>query len=232
MSPAAGRTLAAVRKALVAQHGACKPPGPKDPFAQILWVQVGYMAGDAQRAAAFRRLKQEVGVTPRAILDADVATLESICRVGGGIAVAQRAGRMQTSAQRALDDWGGSLKKVLKLPLDEAVRALAKFPMIGKPGAESILLHAGAHPVLGLDSNGLRVLLRLGYGRKDERYDKAYAGVRAAVADELRDDAAWVAGLAEGLRRHGQTVCRNARPRCGECRLATLCTDRSRFTDG
>ena len=36
-------------------------------------------------------------------------------------------------SQRAL-----SLEKVLELPLPSAIRALSKFPMIGKPGAEKM----------------------------------------------------------------------------------------------
>ena len=34
----------------------------------------------------------------------------------------------------------------------------------GEPGAEKVLLFSGSAPVLALDSNALRVLLRLGFG--------------------------------------------------------------------
>ena len=50
----------------------------------------------------------------------------------------------------------------------KARRALKRFPGIADPGADKLLLFAGVTPYLALDSNGLRVLLRLGYGEEDD----------------------------------------------------------------
>jgi hypothetical protein len=48
------------------------------------------------------------------------------------------------------------LGAVLDRPQADAIRALKKFPAIGEPGAEKILLFAGKAPILALESNGLR----------------------------------------------------------------------------
>jgi endonuclease-3 len=95
--------------------------------------------------------------------------------------------------------------------------------MIGEPGAEKILLFAHAHPLLAPDSNGLRVLLRLGYGKEGRNYPQSYRSVREATLPELRQDCDWLISLHELLRLHGRMLCRRSSPRCGECPLAQIC---------
>ena len=117
--------------------------------------------------------------------------------------------------------WDGDLQEALRLPIRQATRALSRFPMIGKPGAERILLLTGTHPILALDSNGLRVLVRLGYGEEGKRYEKTYESVRASTAAEERPDIEWVTSLHWLLRRHGKEVCR--RRDCARCPLTKGC---------
>jgi endonuclease-3 len=112
---------------------------------------------------------------------------------------------------------------VLALPPAEALRALKRFPMIGEPGAEKILLLTRTHPLLSLDSNGLRVLLRLGYGREGRSYAQSYRSVRAATAPEERADYDWLISLHGLLRMHGQRLCRRSAPLCSECPLLPCC---------
>jgi hypothetical protein len=52
----------------------------------------------------------------------------------------------------------------------EARRALQKFPGIGAPGADKILLFTKTHALPALDSNGLRVLVRLGLAKEAKSY--------------------------------------------------------------
>jgi endonuclease III len=118
---------------------------------------------------------------------------------------------------------GGDVRAVLRWPLDKAHRALRKFPGIGAPGADKILLFTKTHPILALESNGLRVLLRLGYGTEDARYEVTYRSVQQAADDELVRECAWLIDAHQLLRRHGQEWCRRTRPRCDECALTALC---------
>ena len=115
------------------------------------------------------------------------------------------------------------MKPLLKLPLDDAKKALRKFPSIGEPGAEKILLFAGSHPVLALDSNGLRVLLRLGFGREDKNYAKSYRSAQKAAAPGLPLDVAWLTETHQILRRHGKELCKTNHPRCEACPLKKEC---------
>lgn len=161
-----------------------------------------------------------MGLSPAKLLGADPDVLNEIARSGGAIASERRAARMQESAQRVLSEWNGDLNNA---PVVEATRARSKFPMIGKPGAEKILLLTRAHPVLALESNGLRVLVRLGYGTEGKRYERTYASVRTSTATEVRPDFDWLIPLHGLLRRHGRERCRHKQPECRGCPLIRKC---------
>jgi endonuclease-3 len=73
----------------------------------------------------------------------------------------------------------------LRQPLPEAKKALKKFPSIGDPGAEKILMLSRSYPVLALESNGLRVLLRIGFAEEKKSYSASYRGVQQALKEQL-----------------------------------------------
>jgi endonuclease III len=196
----------------------------RDPYHLLLLEQVAYLATDEERLAAFRILEKEVGLAPEAISAASPATLAKVARRGGAIAVAQRAERIRTVAQRVLSTWDGNLKRALgRMSLDEARRELAKYPAIGLPGAERILLLTGMHPVLGVDSNALRVLQRLGYGSELRNWAATYRSVQAAASAEVPETVPARRQAFLLLRHHGQTICRRSAPQCAACPLQSDC---------
>ena len=82
---------------------------------------------------------------------------------------------------------------------------------------------AGSVRTLAPDSNGVRVLCRLGFGKADARYDRMYASVVAATEPELPEKPAWWVEAHQLLRQHGKTLCKAGVPRCSECPLASRC---------
>src|SRR5690348_17729910 len=135
----------------------------------ILWENVAYLQTDERREQCFEMLRKRVGLKPEQILAAPGSTLLEIARMGG-MRPEVRVERLRQISRIALDEFQGDLRKSAKLPLKEAKKAIQKFPNIGEPGAEKIILFSKSHAVLGLDSNGLRVLTRLGYGRRSEEH--------------------------------------------------------------
>lgn len=218
----------------ILRHYYGKPPAPisTDPFRLILWEQVAYLVPEARRREAYAALRSTVGLTPAAILGAPTNTLHAITRLGGAIAAPIRAARLRHSAELVLGHWKGDLKRALRLPLPQARRALAAFPMIGEPGADKILVFTGTARLLPLDSNGLRVLQRLGLVKEVRDYRTAYRGAQAALTPRLPRTRDALIGAYYLLREHGQTLCRRSAPRCSECPLRPGCpTGRSRGHD-
>ena len=58
-----------------------------------------------------------------------------------------RVFRWREIARITLQQYGGDLDSILKLPYAAARKALKQFPTIGDPGAEKILLLAAWRPV-------------------------------------------------------------------------------------
>lgn len=161
-------------------------------------------------------MRERVGLHPEAILNAPWATLVAICRLGG-IHAELRAERLREIASLALERFGGDLRRAL------SKRDLKLFPAIGDPGAEKILLICARQPKLALDSNGLRVLVRLGYAREQKSYSSTYRAVQEALEPQIRQDCDRLIDAFQLLRRHGQERCTRTRPRCHECPLSREC---------
>lgn len=214
-----GRALAK----LEGQHGRVTPPKLDGPFQMILWEIVAYLADDAQRGSTFEALRTRVGLASKAILAAPLKVLGEITRMGGSIAWEERAGRLRTAAQLVEEEFGGDLASVLMLPPQKAKRLLMRFPMIGEPGAEKILLFCGALDVLALESNGVRVLTRLGFGEERKNYAATYKSIREATLEELTADAKTLQRAHLLLRRHGQEVCLRNAPVCHACAANAEC---------
>jgi endonuclease III len=207
---------------LEAHYGKTRPPKLTGPWEMILWENAAYLADDDRRQQAFQVLKKQVGIKPAQILSAPEEALLEVTR--HGIMPGQFAEKLRTCARIALEEFDGDLGPVLKLPAREAKKALQKFPGIGEPGAEKILLFARMQAVFALESNGLRVLVRLGFCEENKNYSTTYRLAQQAVADELSDDYSWLMNAHLLLRRHGQELCKRSNPLCAECPLAADCS--------
>ena len=216
------RDLPKVIARLAKFYGKPKPPITTDPFELILLENVAYLVSDERRAEAFALLRETVGTKPHQILSAANNTLLKVTALGG-MEPEKRAARLREIALIALNEFGGDLSKALQLPLPKGKKALQKFPSIGEPSAEKVLLFTRSYPVLGLDSNGLRVLLRLGFGEEKKNYSASYRSVQEAIQDDLNDDYDWLIDAHLLLRRHGKELCKTKRPLCENCPVRTSC---------
>jgi endonuclease-3 len=100
---------------------------------------------------------------------------------------------------------------------------------VGEPGAEKILLFAGRQALLAPESNGLRVLVRLGLVREEKSYAKTYAASREA-AKGLKAEPRRMQEAHLLLQQHGQTLCKRNAPRCEACPPASGCAHARRHS--
>jgi endonuclease-3 len=212
--------VSALVDALAAEYGEPAPPPVTDPFEQTVFEACAYLVVDDRRLSVFRRLASEVGMTPAKLIAAGEKKIAKVI-ADGGMRPPMRAKKVLDCARIALDV--GDLRAAAARPFDEARRVFQRFPNLGAPGAERVLLVSGAHPVLSLDSNGLRVLVRLGFAAESKSYASTYRDVRAAVAPQVPNDVAWVVRAHQVLRRHGQEVCKRTKPDCAGCVLRSKC---------
>jgi len=211
---------------LVAQlkrrYGAPEPPPARGPFEHVLWENACYLLTDERRKEVFDGLRQQVGLNPGAIRDASDDILLPLAK-RGGMRPETRVFRWREIARITLEQFGGNLDSILTRPYAEARRALKLFPNIGEPGAEKILLLCGVASGLPLESNGLRVLVRIGYGRQQKDYGRTYRSVENDLAPDLPRTTAPLLEASLLLRTHGKTLCKDKEPLCSECPVATGC---------
>ena len=203
------------------QYGSPAPPPSTDPLELIIWENIAYLASDKRRAEAFAMLKQTIGTRPEQILTTKHSALAGIGKAG--ILPDVSAEKLLVIAKIAFEEFDSDLQSVLKKPLPQAKKALKKFPSIGDPGAEKILLFTRSYPVMPLDSNGLRVLCRVGFAEEQKNYAATYRLVLDAIRRQLPRDYDSLIRAYQLLRQHGQELCKRSKPRCTECPVRNGC---------
>jgi len=202
-------------------YGEPAPPPRRSLLELVVWENVAYLADDTSRERAFDLLRTHIGISPEQLLAAPDSALEAI--TGHGILAANQADKLREIGRIARDDFDGDVESVRDLPLAKARRALMRFPSIGEPGAEKILLFCRAQPVLGLESNGVRVLTRVGLVAEARSYTATYREVQHLVAPFADRGCDWLIRAHQLLRQHGQSLCRRTRPACERCPLSEAC---------
>ena len=203
-------------------YGEPETPPAKGPFELVLWENACYLLPDARRARGVSRLRERVGLTAEAIWRADRDTLLELAKMGG-MRPETRVFRWLEIARIVRTQFDGDLDRILQEPYAKAKRALHQFPNIGEPGAEKILMLCGMAEGLPLESNGCRVLLRIGYGREQRNYGAAYRSIGEALVGQLPSGAAALTRAHLLLREHGKETCKTNGPACGECCVVEMC---------
>jgi endonuclease III len=221
-------SLGAALDALEKHYGAPRRVAIRDPFEQILAENASYLVDDATRARVFASLKKKIGTTPRRILAAPREALV-LAIADGGMRPPMRAAKLTRAAEIAMG-LDAPLAKLVRGPFDQIRRVLQRFPGVAEAGAQRIALFAGAHPLLGLESNGLRVLVRLGFAPEHASWDRTWRLASEVAQAELPDDVRAVTRAHLLLRRHGQETCKRSLPLCPVCPLAARCPQGAAFS--
>lgn len=212
----------AIRR-LRGHYGKPAPFPVTDPFEMVLWESCAYLVNDDRRKQVYGRLRARTGADPERIAGMKTGALAELITEGGGMQPMMRADKLQRAANLVMDLEPGELARLCRKEPSKARRILRKFRGIGEPGAEKILMASGGVRSLGLESNGLRVLLRLGFGSLSSDYTRTYRSVAADTAAELPATTAGLVAAHQLLRQHGKTLCKTSAPLCGECPLAARC---------
>ena len=210
---------------LLAELARHYPPAEEltDPLALIVRENIGYLIDDDRRRALFDEFQARVGLQPDAIADASSEVLLDIAR-RGGMRPETRVERWRTIARIVQGRCGGDLAGTLRsLPLAQARGLLKRFPAVGDPGADKVLLFCGVAPRPSLESNGVRVLARLGFYEEQRTYPASYRAATDVLTREglvEREPLVRAYGL---LRDHGRALCKRSLPSCLACPLDQVC---------
>ncbi len=203
-------------------YGPPHPSWPTDPYLFLVWWHCGYPASDIACAKGWASLTKSIGTTPEKLLAASPEKLAAALKPGGMVPEL-RAQRLKEIAMRVKDHLDGDLRSALTGPLDKARKELKKFPNIGDPGVDRILLFAHIAPIAAVPSNSPHVLVRILLGRERENYGVNYREAQTAI--ESQTPAAFDARTRAYLllKQHAQQTCKRTNPRCDCCPISTSC---------
>jgi endonuclease-3 len=203
-------------------YGEPARPPADGPFELVMWENACYLLPDERRKEVFEALRAQVGLSPVAIDAAPERILLPIA-IRGGMRPEMRVFRWRQIARITLNQFGGDLNSILAKPYAEAKKDLKQFPTIGDPGAEKILLLCGVANGLPLESNGLRVLTRLGWGHSQKSYGATYRSVEEDLRPEIPIHVEKLKEAHLLLRTHGKTLCKETGPVCQLCPVRAEC---------
>jgi endonuclease-3 len=214
--------LAKLLDYLEAFYGKPKPPSPTEPYEMVLHRNCGYPQSDANCDKGFAALKKSIGLSPSKIFNAPDARLRATMRPSVMMA-AMAARRLKEIAARYLSEFEGDKRAVEKMPPDQAKKTLMKFPTIGESGAEKILLYADIAPVAAVPANCIHVLTRLGFGHDYKNWAATYKSAQEALQAEVPEEHRPRLRAYLLIKKHGQTLCKAARPKCDQCPISAHC---------
>jgi endonuclease III len=170
----------------------------------------------------------EVTAIAKAAATSDGASLATLVEADlAGIADATAAAARLEELRAVHKAARTGLSATAKIDLDETRRRLMAMPAMDQERCDSVLLAAGAEPVVAPSPNAQRVAARLGYP------GATYAALARALDAEIPDrdvtDVAWRAHYVLAL--HGQKVCTAKSPECGACRVRDACSFRGEGED-
>jgi endonuclease III len=180
------------------------------------------MKATAKKTTMMTTKATTIGTRPDQILAAQHSALAAIGKAGTLPDVS--AEKLLTIAKIAHDEFQSDLALVLRKPLPQAKKALKRFPSIGDPGAEKILLFTRSYPLMALESNGLRVLCRVGFADEQKNYSATYRAIQDAIRAQLPKDYDSLIRAHHLLRQHGQELCKRSKPRCADCPVRGSCS--------
>ncbi len=199
-------------------------PAPlRDPLAILVWENVGYLIDDTRRAELFAEFKSKIGFRAAEIANVPMKILGDIVK-RGGMNPQKRAERLKDIGRMAIVECDGDIVGHLRaLPLARARAFLKKFPSVGDPGADRIVLFSGTAAQPAISSDGMRALVRLGLCAEQKSYSQTYRVAVDLLRKDGMPDAAWLERAYLVLRAHGRALCKRSAPICEPCPLDRLC---------
>ena len=186
-----------------------------DPFKTLIVTIISQNTNDKNTARAFENLSNSFRITPEALANIKTEQIERCLKVAG--LYKNKAKAIKQASKTILDQYNGSLKPILSLPLEEARKTLLQFPGIGPKTADVLLLFSAEKPTIPVDTHVNRVSKRLTLAPTSGNYETVRQSLQALY--KPRDYFA----VHVLFIQHGRTFCKARKPLCAQCPVNTLC---------
>lgn len=186
-----------------------------DPFETLIQTVLSQHTNDRNSGLAYRQLEERFKIKPEVLAEADQKEIERAIRVAG--LYRNKSKIIRALSKTIQDKYAGDLWKVLRLPVEDARKALLELPGVGFKTADILLLFCARRPSFPVDTHINRVSRRIGLARKEVDIE----GVRRDLQSKFRAEDYYRAHIL--LIYLGRRYCVAALPRCYNCPIESLC---------
>jgi len=190
-------------------------PRTGDPFRGLVRTILSQNTHYINEAAAFKRLEERIGVTPRDLAGAPIREIADAIRPAG--MYNQRSLTLKRVSSAVLEKYGGDISQVLDKPFLEARKELMELPGVGPKTADVVLMFEAGKRVIPVDRHIARITKRLELVPMIASYEQVRSVLEEAADPERYE------GVHVLLIRFGRETCKAPRPLCDECFLRDLC---------
>ena len=186
-----------------------------DAFGTLVVTIISQNTADTNTERAYRKLEENLKLTPKALAEAPRSQIEDCIKVAG--LWQAKAEAIQVASRIILDRYNGSLDAIISLPVEEARKVLMAMQGVGPKTADVVLLFSANKPTIPVDTHVNRVSRRLGFAPAVGGYDAVRLSLQAHFKPE---DYLGVHLLLIGL---GRAYCKAHKPLCPKCPVNRLC---------
>ncbi len=190
-------------------------PRSGDPFRGLVRTILSQNTRYSNEAAAFKRLEERIGITPKDLAGAPVRKIADAIRPAG--MYNQRSVTLKRLSSAVLEKYGGDISPVLDKPFPEAREELMGLPGVGPKTADVVLMFEGGKRVIPVDRHIARITKRLELVPGNASYEQVRSVLEEAADPERYEDVHVL------LIRFGRETCKAPRPLCDKCFLRDLC---------
>ena len=162
-----------------------------------------------------KRLKKRYKITPRSLSRASISNLIPCIRSAGLYTL--KGPRIIEISRIILQQYDGSLKRILRLPYVEAKERLTEMPGVGPKTADIVLAFNAKHPVIPVDTHISRITKRLSIAQQNADYETIRESLEELIPERNR------ISFHLSMIEFGRKICKAQRPRCQACPLKKTC---------
>jgi len=189
--------------------------GNRDSFQTLIATIISQNTNDKNTAKAYENLSKHFKIVPKELANAEISKIEECLKVAG--LYRNKAKAIKHVSKIIEKKFGGDLKSITYLSLEESRKRLMELPGVGPKTADVVLLFAFGKPTIPVDTHVNRVAKRLGLAPKNGNYETVRNSLQSLYCPE------------DYLKVHiyfiflGRKYCKAKRPLCRKCPLNIVC---------
>ena len=185
------------------------------PFERLISTILSQNTSREATIKGFENLRKRFRVVPKVLAKAKVEEIKECIKPSG--LYNTKAPRIREVARIILEEYGGNLNSLSRLPTDMARERLLKIPGVGFKTADIILSLVMGRGSFAVDTHIGRVAKRWKMIRGNAGYEEIRLAFEAVIAQDKRRR------VHLALIEFGREICRARGPRCAICPVYREC---------